>query len=372
MSLMELAELLPAEATPRSSSSRASTPAVPLSAVEDLVETVVVLRKDHRTHELGLSVVGGSDTYLGCVVVQAVSEGGAAWQDGRLQRGDILLQVNDTSLATATREMAVSALRSCSSPARLLVLREDPETIFTTTEEPSRFITVELRKSSTRERLGLSLMERSDGNGIFVTLVEPGGLAARCGRILQGDKLLEVNGIPVSYLTLEHVAANLRSMEGSVVLQVGRVPALARAVQEWSRKELPERTPDPARLRIQTWSHSRAHARHVPRWCEGQLPSADEEVRVTSGETSSSKSRAPPCPKPRVGRLPRPPSLFHVLRRSLRSHHALGSGQAIVRTLPHDASQGLHRRTEVVFATDDSESCGSDKPFLSDVQVTSF
>ncbi|ROT76062.1 putative multiple PDZ domain protein-like, partial [Penaeus vannamei] len=211
-----------------------------------------------------------------------------------------------------------------------------------------------------------------DGNGIFVTLVEPGGLAARCGRIMQGDKLLEVNGIPVSYLTLEHVAANLRSMEGSVVLQVGRVPALARAVQEWSRKELPERTPDPARLRIQTWSHSRAHARHVARWCESQIPSAGEEAKVVLGETSSPKSRVPPCPKTRVGRLPRPPSLFHVLRRSLRSHHALGSGQAIVRTLPHDASQGPHRRTEVVFATDDSESCGSDKPFLSDVQVTSF
>ncbi|XP_037796731.1 protein lin-7 homolog C-like isoform X2 [Penaeus monodon] len=140
MSLMELAELLPAEATPRSSSSRASTPAVPLSAVEELVETVVVLRKDQRTHELGISVVGGSDTYLGCVVVQAVSEGGAAWQDGRLQRGDILLQVNDTSLATATREAAVSALRSCSSPVRLLVLREDPETIFTTTEDVKRAV----------------------------------------------------------------------------------------------------------------------------------------------------------------------------------------------------------------------------------------
>ncbi|XP_047492039.1 multiple PDZ domain protein-like [Penaeus chinensis] len=108
MSLMELAELLPAEATPRSSSSRASTPAVPLSAVEDLVETVVVLRKDQRSHELGISVVGGSDTYLGCVVVQAVSEGGAAWQDGRLQRGDILLQVNDTSLAVLDPGIALA------------------------------------------------------------------------------------------------------------------------------------------------------------------------------------------------------------------------------------------------------------------------
>ncbi|XP_064089660.1 inaD-like protein isoform X2 [Macrobrachium nipponense] len=254
MSAVELTELLPKESQ-KSTSSRLKTPAVPLSAVEELVETVVVLRKEPKTHELGISVVGGCDTYLGCVVIERVAEGGPAWVDGRLKRGDIILQVNDTPLVV-TNEEAVVALRGSTSPVRLLVLREDPEKLFTSQQEPTKFLTVELRKSAITERLGLSLMERSDGNGIFVTLVEPGGLAARYGRIMQGDKLLEVNGAPTAYLSLAHVANQLRSMEGSVVLLLGRIPSLAQTIHEWARTE--SRTNIPARLRIHTWSHSRS------------------------------------------------------------------------------------------------------------------
>ncbi|XP_045582701.2 uncharacterized protein [Procambarus clarkii] len=242
-----------AEASPRS-----STPTVALSEVEELVETVIVLHKDPRTHELGLRVVGGVDTYLGCVVVEEVTEGGEAWVDGRLQRGDIILQVNNTSFMHSTQEEAVKVLRCCSSPVRLLVIREDPEQLFTTTKEPTIFITMELYKSSVAERIGLSLMERRDRKGIFVTLVEAGSLAAGYGGIMQGDKLLAVNQTSVASLSLQRVVSILRSLEGRVVVVVGRVPELAGAIQRWACSQLHTSTPTP-RPTIHSWLHSTLH-----------------------------------------------------------------------------------------------------------------
>ncbi|XP_042216141.1 multiple PDZ domain protein-like isoform X2 [Homarus americanus] len=380
MSLQERTELLSGE----EGSSRSCTPTVPLSAVEDLVETVVVLRKEPTTHEIGISVVGGVDTYLGCVVVEGVAEGGPAWLDGRLQRGDILLQVNDESLVHSTREEAVKALRQCSSPVSLLVLREDPEQLFTTTQEPTKFITVELRKSSVAERLGLSLMERRDGNGIFVTLVEPGSLAARYGRIMQGDKLLEVNGSPVAYLSLHHLALHLRSMEGSVVVVVGRVPSLARSVQQWARSLPPSTTTSqqpPARPRIHTWSHSTPHTRLT----ECPSPALDDASSGGSRALLLGRLRAHTHnARTRATKFPRPPSLIHILRRSLRARNTSSSTHTVIRascttqvlmsggSAPDSPQLPARVYNTEVICTDDTESCGSDKPFLSDVKVTSF
>ena len=42
---------------------------------------------------LGLSIVGGSDTVLGTVVIHEIYPDGAAAKDGRLQPGDQVLEV---------------------------------------------------------------------------------------------------------------------------------------------------------------------------------------------------------------------------------------------------------------------------------------
>ena len=49
------------------------------------VETVIEINKG--SSGLGLSIVGGSDTLLGVIIVHEVYEDGAAYQDGRLQSG---------------------------------------------------------------------------------------------------------------------------------------------------------------------------------------------------------------------------------------------------------------------------------------------
>ncbi len=60
--------------------------------------------------------------------------GGVASKDGRLRRGDILLEVNDVSLRCCSQQQAAQALRQATSPVKLTVLRENPETLFVTDE----------------------------------------------------------------------------------------------------------------------------------------------------------------------------------------------------------------------------------------------
>lgn len=59
--------------------------------VEPGKETLIEIDKDGKG--LGLSIVGGSDTVLGTVVIHEVYPDGAAAVDGRLKPGDQVLEV---------------------------------------------------------------------------------------------------------------------------------------------------------------------------------------------------------------------------------------------------------------------------------------
>ncbi|XP_078359591.1 tyrosine-protein phosphatase non-receptor type 13-like [Oculina patagonica] len=72
---------------------------------------------------LGITVLGGENSKrldLG-IYVKSVTEGGAAWKDGRLKAGDRILAVNGQSLERVTHEYAVSILKNVTSPVELKV-----------------------------------------------------------------------------------------------------------------------------------------------------------------------------------------------------------------------------------------------------------
>ncbi len=76
-----------------SPASSAGTPSPNLSIVEvqSGQETMIEIEKAGKG--LGLSIVGGSDTVLGSVVIHEVYPDGAASKDGRLKPGDQVLEV---------------------------------------------------------------------------------------------------------------------------------------------------------------------------------------------------------------------------------------------------------------------------------------
>uniref|UniRef100_A0A8C7BI73 Multiple PDZ domain protein n=1 Tax=Neovison vison TaxID=452646 RepID=A0A8C7BI73_NEOVI len=206
------------------STSRSSTPAIFASdpATCPIIpgcETTIEISKG-RTG-LGLSIVGGSDTLLGAIIIHEVYEEGAACKDGRLWAGDQILEVNGMDLRKATHDEAINVLRQTPQRVRLTLYREEApykeEDVYDT-------LTVELQKKPGKG-LGLSIVGKRNDTGVFVSDIVKGGIADADGRLVQGDQILTVNGEDVRSATQEAVAALLKCSLGTVTLEVGRVKA---------------------------------------------------------------------------------------------------------------------------------------------------
>ncbi|KHN83760.1 Multiple PDZ domain protein [Toxocara canis] len=190
------------------------------AGIETGRETLIEIDKDGKG--LGLSIVGGSDTVLGTVVIHEVYPDGAAAMDGRLKPGDQVLEVNGVSLRGVSHEHAISLLRRTPAKVRLLVYRDvnlqlsllDPTQIYNIFE-------MELTKKPGRG-LGLSIVGRKNEPGVYVSEVVKGGAAEADARLMQGDQILAVNGQDVTNSMQEDVAAMLKTCTGRVALRVGR------------------------------------------------------------------------------------------------------------------------------------------------------
>merc|ERR1719318_1460992 len=87
---------------------------------------------------------------------------------------------------------------------------------------------VELERGS--EGLGLAIMGLGAGRaelgleklGIFIKSVTPGGVAAKDGRVKEGDQIIEVNGQSLVGVTQTHAATVLRAALGTVSFLLGR------------------------------------------------------------------------------------------------------------------------------------------------------
>ncbi|XP_054989730.1 multiple PDZ domain protein isoform X6 [Sorex araneus] len=206
------------------SASRSSTPAIFASdpATCPIIpgcETTIEISKG-RTG-LGLSIVGGSDTLLGAIIIHEVYEEGAACKDGRLWAGDQILEVNGIDLRKATHDEAINVLRQTPQRVRLTLYRD--ETPYKE-EDVCDTLTVELQKKPGKG-LGLSIVGKRSDTGVFVSDIVKGGIADTDGRLMQGDQILMVNGENVRNATQEAVAALLKCSLGTVTLEVGRIKA---------------------------------------------------------------------------------------------------------------------------------------------------
>lgn len=182
-------------------------------------ETTIEIVKEKMG--LGLSIVGGSDTLLGAIIIHEVYPDGAAAKDGRLKPGDQILNVNNENFREITHQKALSVLRQTPSKVKMVVYREEG-----TQKEEDLYdtITVQLTKKSGKG-LGLSIVGRKNGPGVFISDVVPGGVAESDGRLMQGDQILEVNDKDLRQATQEQAAAILKCAPGSVSMKLGRLKA---------------------------------------------------------------------------------------------------------------------------------------------------
>ncbi|KAK7830640.1 hypothetical protein U0070_018365 [Myodes glareolus] len=142
---------------------------------------------------LGLSIVGGRDTPL----------------------------VNGVDLRSCSHEEAITALRQTPQKVRLVVYRDEAQY---RDEENLEVFLVDLQKKTGRG-LGLSIVGKRSGSGVFISDIVKGGAADLDGRLIQGDQILSVNGEDVRHASQETVATILKCVQGLVQLEIGRLRA---------------------------------------------------------------------------------------------------------------------------------------------------
>ncbi|KAM8787817.1 inaD-like protein isoform 3-T5 [Rhynchonycteris naso] len=189
---------------------------------------------------LGLSIVGGKDTPLDAIVIHEVYEEGAAARDGRLWAGDQILEVNGVDLRSASHEEAITALRQTPQKVRLVVYRDEAHY---RDEENLEIFPVDLQKKAGRG-LGLSIVGKRNGNGVFISDIVKGGAADLDGRLIQGDQILSVNGEDMRNASQETVATILKGSQHSTHSSL--LPALAPVISSLQSLVGAKRAADPS------------------------------------------------------------------------------------------------------------------------------
>ena len=95
---------------------------------------------------------------------------GAAFKDGRLKPGDQLLFVNNEDFTNITHSKALAALRQTPNRIKMVVFRYDG---VSKEDDLYDILNVELVKKSGKG-LGLSIVSRKNGSGVFISDVVPG------------------------------------------------------------------------------------------------------------------------------------------------------------------------------------------------------
>nr|CAD7456354.1 unnamed protein product [Timema tahoe] len=180
-------------------------------------ETTIEINKDKMG--LGLSIVGGSDTPLAVVVIHEVYPDGAAAKDSRLRPGDQILEVNSEDFRNITHSKALAALRQTPAKVKLVVFRDE---LIAKEEDILNVNEVELVKKPGKG-LGLSIVGKKNGPGVFISDVVHGGTAEADGRLMKGDHILAVNGQDLKVATQEEAAAVLKTVSGKVTIRLGRI-----------------------------------------------------------------------------------------------------------------------------------------------------
>ncbi|XP_026079022.1 tyrosine-protein phosphatase non-receptor type 13 [Carassius auratus] len=196
---------------------------------------------------LGISIAGGVNTGLcsGGIYIKSLVPGGAAEQDGRLQTGDRLLEVDGTRLQGFTDQQAAECLARTGEVVSLVLQRgagntptrnSCPDISMT---RPFSLRTTHYSFVSHDNIQEVTLKKRPNGLGFsfFITELDtsldcgsivrirtlfPGQPAEASGKIREGDVILSINGEPLKGLSYQQVLRLLRNSPSEVQLLLCR------------------------------------------------------------------------------------------------------------------------------------------------------
>ncbi|XP_051935454.1 tyrosine-protein phosphatase non-receptor type 13 isoform X1 [Hippocampus zosterae] len=213
---------------------------------------------------LGISVAGGINTSVryGGIYIKSLVVGGAAEQDGRIQIGDRLLEVDGSNLRAVTHQQAVECLKRTEEVVNLLLEREPTIILEPRTDSPLplsihnasptqpprtevsleptlsgrakdySFVTDEntheviLKKSLSGLGFSFNISQLNSGQDhgsvVRIKRLFPGQPAHESGLLQEGDIILSVNKEPLKNLSYQRVLFLLRGAPSEVHLLICR------------------------------------------------------------------------------------------------------------------------------------------------------
>ncbi|KAI1724131.1 PDZ domain (Also known as DHR or GLGF) domain-containing protein [Ditylenchus destructor] len=257
--------------TPPAPPSHATLPSSEILRLEQMpgvkrVELVKTLTPDGRPQSLGFSIAGGvgNEHYPGDtgIFVTRIIEGSPAYYNGRLQKGDQILAVDNAILENVTHQFAVDTLKATGNRVSLLYLKNphpDYESNrlddsgsrslqgFTDVPHADRqslgsqthlsyggaqppYVGAGVPEIGTDPRivtlrkgeggLGFNIVGGEDREPIYVSHVLPGGVADLSGQVRKGDVLLRVNETNLSNATHTEAAMALKACKPNSYVQL--------------------------------------------------------------------------------------------------------------------------------------------------------
>lgn len=225
-----------------------------------IVFSEMLLVTNENGGPLGLSAI--PDQENGGLIVQSVEPDSRAEQ-GRLRRGDRILEINGINLIELPEASVQEQLRQCiaSSELRLRVIRARSSTrersktemfeveeksaanskvahVSPTRKVPGTMSTASLQAANTRKlgrRIEISLRKGTHGLGfsvttrdnfaagqcpIYIKTILPKGAAVEDGRLKPGDRLLEVDSVTMTGKTQTEVVDILRSTQPGATVRI--------------------------------------------------------------------------------------------------------------------------------------------------------
>lgn len=183
---------------------------------------------------IGLSIMQGKGSFSDTIFIIEVKPESPAFLDGRIQKGDEILEVNGTPVKGLLNHHATEILRNVENHVRLVIGHPQnlkkfdsiivPETPAAKMKMIHEYHTIILHKTSAG--LGFAIGEGyqrwDNASGIFILNVTEGGTAYQDGRLEIGDEIIAINQHSLSGLTQLEAVSIIHAVEGQVVIEVSR------------------------------------------------------------------------------------------------------------------------------------------------------
>jgi len=201
------------------------------------LELLKEVGSDGQPRGLGFSIAGGigNEHYPGDtgIYITRIIENSPAYYDGRLQKHDQLLAVDNVILQNVTHQFAVDTLKNTGNRVTLLYSKNPhpelddsisrgsqvvyPGAVNTNPQEMDPRI-VHLRKGDAG--LGFNIVGGEDVEPIYISHVLPGGVSDLSGNVHKGDVLLRVNETNLVGATHNAAALALKACPPNSVVQL--------------------------------------------------------------------------------------------------------------------------------------------------------